>query len=125
MAAMVFFGLRRSLVAALVIALSIAGLGRALAAADHGGIGVPAIAGIAVPICHAGTGKASTDPARPASHDCCDDGALLAAAVLPAPSVLDGPAPVAAFADRAPALASAPPFARPRDPRLSRGPPAA
>ena len=116
-------GLRRGLVAALIIALSLAGLGRALAAAAPFGDLGAAIPGVRVPICHAGA--PSTDPARPASHDCCDDCALLAPAVLPAPPVLAGPAPVAFFAAHIHALAWAPRIARRREPRLSRGPPAA
>ncbi len=116
-------GLRRSLVAVLIIALSLAGLGRALAAAAPVGDLGAAIPGVPAPICHAGA--PSSDPSQPASHDCCDACALLAAALLPTPPVLAGRAPVAIFAPQVPALAWAPRIARRREPRLTRGPPAA
>ena len=115
-------GLRRSLVAILIIALTLAGLGRAFASfADLR----DAIPGVHVPICHSGPGRVPAGPAQPASHACCDDCALLAPAMLRAAPTLSKPAPVAHFAEHAHALAWAPALSRPRDPRLSRGPPAA
>ena len=125
-------GLRRSLVAALIIALTLSGLGRAFASsAQSAGVhdailGVhDAIPGVHVPICHSGPGEAPADPSQPLSHDCCDDCALLALAVLPAPPAIATLAPAEHFAEHARAIAWAPVIARPRDPRLSRGPPAA
>ncbi len=118
-------GLRRSLVAALIIALTLSGLGRAVASSAQP-VGVhDAIPGVHVPICHSGPGEAPADPSQPLSHDCCDDCALLAPAVLPAPPAMAAPAPVEHFAEHARAIDWAPVLARPRDPRLSRGPPAA
>ena len=118
-------GLRRSLVAVLLIALTLSGLGRALASAVQPGSVGDVIPGVHLPICHSGAGESPADPAQPASHDCCDHCALLASAVLPAAPILAGPAPVAHFAAHSRAIAWAPVLSRPRDPRLSRGPPAA
>lgn len=118
-------GLRHWLAAVLTIALTLAGLGRALASTEGAFDASLAIAGVHAPICHSGPGAAPADPARPAPHDCCDGCALAAPAVLPTPPALSVPAPAARYADHAHALAWAPTIARPRDPRLSRGPPAA
>ena len=116
-------GLRRSLVAALIVALTLAGLGRATASAGPGKAPRDAIPGLHVPICHAGAAPA--DPARPSRHDCCGDCALLAAALVPPPPALSRPAPAVRAAPRLRAVAPVPAMARPRGPRLSRGPPAA
>ncbi len=118
-------GLRRILVAVLLIALTLTGLGRGLASSPANGPSQDVIPGVHVPICHSGAGESPADPSRPASHDCCDDCALLSVAVLPTPSRLAAPAPVAFFAEHARAVAWRPVLARLRDPRLSRGPPAA
>lgn len=123
MAAPMTSGWRRSLVAILLVALTLAGLGRAMASILPATDLHDVIPGVHVPICHAG--EAPSDPARPSSHDCCDACALLAPATLPGPVALSAPAPVVSFAEHARAVAWAPVFARPRDPRLSRGPPAA
>lgn len=125
MTAPMTLGLRRNLVAVLIIALTLAGLGRAIASTERSGLVLDVIPGIHLPICHSGAGESPADPAQPVSHDCCDDCALMALAVLPAPPVQSGPTPVEHFADHARAIAWAPVLARPRDPRLSRGPPAA
>ena len=114
-------GLRRGLVAILIITLTLAGLGRAMASVSQVGGLHDVIPGVHVPICH--SGEVPTDPSQPPSHDCCDECALLAAFVMPAPQVLSLPAPVEHFAEHARAVAWAPVIARPRDPRLSRGPP--
>ena len=116
-------GLRQSLVAVLLIALSLAGLGRAMASVTPVTDLHDVIPGVHVPICH--SGEAPSDPSQPASHDCCDECALLALATLPTPVMLSVPAPVSYFAEHARAVAWAPVIARPRDPRLSRGPPTA
>ena len=118
-------GLRRSLVAVLIIALTLSGLGRALASTVQPASVHDVIPGVHLPICHSGSGEAPADPSRPVPHDCCDDCALLALAVLPAPPALAALAPAEHFAEHARAIAWAPVLARPRDPRLSRGPPAA
>ena len=116
-------GLRRGLVAALILALTLSGLARALASASQAEGAPGVVAGVRFPICHAG--EAPADPAVPSSHDCCGACALMAAALLPAPPRLGHPAPASRFARQAPAVVRAPAIARPRDPRLSRGPPSA
>lgn len=115
-------GLRRSLAAVLIIALTLAGLGRAAAAV---GMNTSVFAAGGVPICHSGADADRGDPARPARHDCCDDCALLAAAVLPAPPSLAEPARAARRAAPAQAAPRASVAARSRDQHLPRGPPAA
>lgn len=124
MSATMTFGLRRILVAALLVALTLAGLGRAFATAIPLMDPQDPLPGVHVPICRSGSGEAPADPARPVPHDCCDDCALLAPVVLPSPAVVTGPAPVARHADHGRPAARAPRFARLRHPRLSRGPPA-
>lgn len=118
-------GLRRTLVAALIVALTLAGLGRALATTTGAVPTGDVVGGVYVPICHHGAGEAPSDPAQPGGHDCCDACALLAPAVLPSAPVVARPASVAYYADHARAVPWSPVVARPRDPRLSRGPPAA
>ncbi len=118
-------GPRRALAALLIIALALSGVGRPVAAT----LGMPgtrlAIAGLWVPICHAGGPDVPAGPGRPAGHGCCDACALLAPVVLPVPPVVSAPAPVASPAARAWVAASAPAGPRWRGPRQSRGPPAA
>ena len=115
--------LRRSVVAVLIIALTLAGLGRAMASAPHLGVIHDVIPGVHVPICHSGEGP--VDPSQPTSHDCCDECALSAPVVMPAPPIVAEPAPIEHYAEHAQAIAWAPVIARLRDPRLSRGPPVA
>jgi len=116
-------GLRLGLVAALILALTLSGLGRAQASASQAEGTPGVVAGVRFPICHAG--EAPADPAVPSSHDCCGACALMAAVLLPAPPRLGHPAPTSRFARHAPAAVRALAIARPRDPRLSRGPPSA
>lgn len=118
-------GLRRTVVAALIVALTLAGLGRAFATTARAGSAHDVIPGIHIPLCHSGVDGAPADPAQPGGHDCCGGCALLAPAMLPSPPALAKPAPVARYADHARAIPWSPVVARPRDPRLSRGPPAA
>ena len=112
-------GLRPGLVAALIVALTLAGLGRALSTASEPASALDAIVGAHVLLFH--SGAAPADPVRPASHD---SRSPLAAAVLSTPSALSVPACVAHFAHHAQALAWAPARA-PRARRSSRCPPAA
>ena len=114
-------GWRRGIVAALVLVLTLSGLGRAMASPGEGLR--DAVAGLRFPICH--SGGAPADPALPSTHDCCDACALMASALLPAPPSLGRPAPVVRSARLARVEIRAPDVARPRDPRLSRGPPSA
>lgn len=120
------FGLRRTLAAVLIIALTLAGLGRAVATPSYTADTLDVVAGLHVPICHTGTDAPSSpaSPPHPAQHDCCDACALLAAMVLPAGPVLSGPAPAGRFTGHARAAAWVVAIGRPRSPRQSRGPPA-
>lgn len=115
------------LAAVLIIALTLAGLGRAVATTPYDADPLDVVAGLHVPICHAGADAPSdpASPAHPARHDCCDACALLAAAILPAGPVLSGPAPAGRFTAPVRAVGSVALIARPRSPRQSRGPPAA
>lgn len=114
-------GWRRGIVAALFIVLTLSGFGRAVASPADGLR--DAVAGLRFPICH--SGEAPADPALPASHDCCDACALMASALLPAPPRLGSVAPVRRMVRHADLEDRAPDLARPRDPRLTRGPPSA
>jgi hypothetical protein len=116
-------GLRRALVAVLILALTLSGIGRSVASTVDQVGGPYAIAG--VPICHSGAGGPPVDPAIPSRHDCCDACALLAPAVLPTPPFVCAPASVAHYAAHARAVDWAPTVLRPRSPRQSQGPPAA
>lgn len=121
MATAMTIGWRRGIVAILLIVLTLAGFGRAMASPVDGVR--DAAAGLRFPICHAG--EAPADPASPASHDCCDACALMASALLPAPPRLGSVSPVRRVVRHADLVVRAPDLARPRDPRLSRGPPSA
>lgn len=109
-------GLRRSLVAVLLIALTLTGLGRALASTVPSEGFHDVIPGVHVPICHSGAGENPADPVQPISHDCCDDCALLGIAVLPAPPILSRPASLEHFAEHAQAISWSPVMARPAIP---------
>ena len=115
-------GLRQALAAVLIIALTLTGVGRAVASVPSQVEAVSLVAGVAVPICHSGRG-APTDPAAPVQHDCCDACALMAVLAGPAPTLLSMPAQVEHHADHARAVAWVPAVARLRSPRQSRAPP--
>ena len=116
--------LRQIVAAVLILALTLAGVGRALAtASETSAIG----GGSTIPICHSGPGEASRtgDPAEPSHHDCCDQCALCALALPAAPVTLAQPVSVEHVAVHARALRWAPTVARVRTPRQAQGPPAA
>lgn len=114
--------LREAIVVLLAALITLAGVERGLisvaSAADAGSssIGV---------ICHALTKANGDDPAGQPRHDCCDDCALAAPALLPAPPEFALPARmVAPMVPTAPAIeAVVPQFTW--TPRLSQGPPLA
>lgn len=116
--------LRQAVAAVLILALTLAGVGRALATASETHA---VVAGLTVPICHAGAGAASRPgvPGDRSRHDCCDQCALCAPALPPASATVSEPASVEHVAVHARALGWAPLLARARSPRLSQGPPAA
>ena len=127
MTAPMTLGLRRTLAALLIITLTLAGLGRAVATTSYTADRLDVVAGLHVPICHTGadTPSSPASPAHPAQHDCCDACALLAATILPAGPVLSGPAPAGRFTEHVRAVARVMVIGRPRSPRQSRGPPTA
>lgn len=107
-----------------MLVLTLAGVGRGLAAASDMtmlGFGVP---GVAFPICHAGDGDGSV-PADPSHHTCCDECALLAPVTLADAPAMDGPASVTRYVEHARAMDWVPTIARRHTPRQSQGPPTA
>ncbi len=118
-------GLRRALAMALILVLTLSGVGRAAAFAARPAEAGPIIGGVAVPICHTGSPRDPAGPGDPAAHACCDACALLAPAVLPVAPAAIRHAPSGDPVERVQAAAGNPILARPRSPRQSRGPPAA
>ena len=107
-----------------MIVLTLAGVGRGVAAASDlvaPGFGV---ADVAFHICHSGEGGGS-GPSDRTHHDCCDACALSAPATLADAPSLTGPAAVTHHIEHAEAMAWVPSGARLRTPRQSQGPPAA
>ncbi len=113
-------GWRRALAALLVMVTALAGAGRAAASTVDP---VDLIPGFHAPICHSGARGAADDPAAPTRHDCCDDCALVALAVLPAPPAVADPLAPAAAAEHGAFAAGPTTPARQRSPRQSQGPP--
>ncbi len=114
----------RLLAAALVLALTLAGVGRGIAFPDAEITG--AIPGPRVPICHTTRPVDAGHPADPTHRpDCCEACALLAAAILPdAPAIeMTSAAPRAAEAEGLAAQVTV--LRRLRTPRQPQGPPAA
>ncbi len=107
-----------------MIVLTLAGVGRGLAAASGSAAPTFGVPGVAFHICHTGEadGSIPTDQAR---HDCCDACALSAPATLADAPSLTGPASVTHYVEHAQAMAWVPTAARLRTPRQSQGPPAA
>jgi hypothetical protein len=107
-----------------MVVLTLAGVGRGMAAASDmaaPGFGVP---GVAVHICHSGEGDGSI-PGDRTHHDCCDACAISAPATLADALSLTGPASVMHYVEHAEAMTWVPTVARLRTPRQSQGPPAA
>ncbi len=116
--------LRQALTALLVLVLTLAGVGRGLAAASDRTAPGLGVASLAFPICHAGAGDGSA-PADPSRHDCCDACALLSPVTLADAPALSGPASVIHPIAHAQAMAWVPTVARLRTPRQAQGPPTA
>lgn len=113
---------QRLLALALVLALHLAGMGRALATASFGPE-VPSIPGVVVHLCHA---DARGDAEKGQTHrDCCDTCALCSPVTPPENPDLAKPAAVVRFVGHSRTLRWAPAVARRRTPRLAQGPPAA
>lgn len=114
--------LRRFVAAVLILAFTLAGVGRGFSAGSDGSARAFGITGAAVHICHAGDGSVPADPTR---HGCCDACALCLAAVVPTAPSETGSASAERVVGQARIFAWAPVVARSRTPRLSQGPPAA
>ena len=107
-----------------MVVLTLAGVGRSLAAVRDvtpQGFGTP---GVVFHICHARENDPSP-PADQAQHDCCDACALSAPLTLADAPSLTGPASAVHFVEHAHAMAWAPTSPRARTPRQSQGPPIA
>ncbi|MDX7951552.1 hypothetical protein P7D22_10270 [Lichenihabitans sp. Uapishka_5] len=111
---------RQALAAILLVALTLSGLGRAMAMVDAPAV-AETLAGVTVPICHHDAGDPA-DPQPPGHHDCCDACALCAPVLAPLAPVV-APARVEHRAAHAEALGWAPVIARVPTPRQSQGPP--
>lgn len=116
--------LRQAIAAVLFVVLTLSGIGRTMATPDGPVRPAVEIAGVVVPLCHAGSDHPAV-PAGPGHHDCCDDCVLCTAMALPDVAPLTAPARVEHVAVHADALTWAPAIARIPTPRLSQGPPAA
>jgi hypothetical protein len=127
MASMRASALWHAVAAILIIVLTLAGFGHGVMAAPEVRIASIRIAGVVVPICHAGAPDAPdpADPRNPIHHDCCDPCVLGAPAVLPAALRLPQPTSIETTARRAAVASSTTHPARSRTPRQSQGPPLA
>ena len=118
--------LRRTIAALVMLALSLAGMGRSLAAAGDQGPPVIVIGGFVLSLCHTDSGSPGQgDPQDSAHHDCCDQCTLHAALILPTMADLGAPTRIAHVVDPDSTVSAVAVVARPRTPRLSQGPPAA
>jgi hypothetical protein len=116
--------LRQAIAVVLVVVLTFSGIGRTMATPDGPVRPAVEIAGVLVPLCHAGSDRPAV-PAAPGHHDCCDVCALCAPVALLDAAPLTAPARVEHVAVHADALTWAPAIGRIPTPRLSQGPPAA
>ena len=117
-------GLRRILAGILMLVITLAGVGRGLAAASDLGHTSFDIPGVASPICHSGDGHGSLPPDQ-TRHDCCDACAISALATLADGPILTGPASALRYVEHTEAMAWMPVVARLRTPRQAQGPPPA
>jgi hypothetical protein len=112
---------REAIVVLLAALISLAGVERGLISVASAAAGTGSSIGL---ICHALTKANGDDPAGETRHDCCDECAVAAPAVLPSPPAFALPARITApVAHAAPVVAVATRFIR--TPRLSQGPPSA
>ncbi|MDQ0392701.1 hypothetical protein [Labrys monachus] len=113
--------LRRTIAALVMLALSLAGLGRALAAATDSGPATIIVGGFVISLCHTDDGSGS--PQDTARHDCCDQCTLHAPVTLPGAAGLAAPLRIVHVVESEPAVMPVAAIARPRTPRVSQGPP--
>ncbi len=119
--------LRHVIAALLLTVLTLAGVGRGLAVASDVAQAWQPIAGAAMPICHSGgpADPAPVHPVAPVDHDCCDQCALCAPAVVFAAPELRIVSPVSHGIVHSAVVAWTVRLSRARSPRQSQGPPAA
>ena len=118
--------MRHVLAALLIAVLTLAGVGRGLAAASDAAQAFQPIPGVVMAICHSGaTGTDSADPTRPIHHECCDQCALCAPVIFSAAPELRTMAPVSHGIVRSAVVAWTVRRSRTRSPRQSQGPPVA
>ena len=116
--------LRRTIAALVMLALSLAGLGRGLAASTDNRPASIVIGGFVVSLCHTDDGSGNpSDPQNSAHHDCCDLCTLHASTDVPVAPAFAPPARIAHFIDFDSTVASVFSTTRARTPRLSQGPP--
>ncbi|WP_131114369.1 hypothetical protein [Lichenihabitans psoromatis] len=117
--------MRHAIAALLMIVLTLAGVGRALAAPSDLMPSFGSIPGVAMPICHADGGGSSSNPSDPTHHDCCDQCALSAPILTssaPCPTIVT---PASHAVLRSAVVSWAARLARARSPRQPQGPPSA
>lgn len=113
--------LRRTIAALVMLALSLAGVGRGLAATTDTGPAFVVIDGFVLSLCH--TDDGSGDPQDTTHHDCCDQCTLHAPVILPTAAELAAIERIAHIVDLGSTVLWSPDIARPRTPRVSQGPP--
>ena len=105
-----------------MFALTLAGVGRGLAAASSSLDAIPSIPSVAVHICHTGDGN-TPGPIDPARYDCCDLCALGAPVVFSGAPDLPVVSPASHDIGRSAVVAWTVRLSRARSPRQSQGPP--
>jgi hypothetical protein len=117
---------RHALAAILIVALTLAGVGRGVAAASDVESAFQPIQGVVVPICHSGGGTSNPlDPSAPVHQGCCDQCALCAPVIFSAAPEVPVVTPVSHEIVCAAIAAWTVRLSRARTPRQSQGPPAA
>lgn len=114
---------REVLIALMLVLVVLTGISRGVvSAADAAAFAGGEFAG---PICHTqSSGKVDpTGREAPASHDCCDECALLAPAALPTPTDISAPARIASVEARSAASWSFSDSLKTRSPRQAQAPP--
>lgn len=111
----------------LMTVLTLAGVGRGLAAASDAEQAFQPVPGVVTSICHSGgtTAPGPADPGGPGHHDCCDRCVLGAAAIVSAGPDLRIVSPLSHDIVRSAVGAWTARLSRARTPRQSQGPPAA
>ena len=119
--------MRHAFAALLMAVLTLASVGRGLAAASDAEQDIQMISGVVMPICHSGEASVPdpVNPGDPVHHDCCDQCVLCAAAIVASAPELRTVASVSHDIVRSAVVAWTLRLSRARTPRQSQGPPAA